>query len=87
VSLDWISVKSGTPENGKKYFVYLNEFGFPASVAIAIPFISSLHPDDPHWYLDPETYRLERYYEVAQTVTHYSEITTYPLVDIQESLF
>jgi hypothetical protein len=73
--MDWIDVRDEKPVNGERYLVCCKEFGFQTAFAIAIPFISSLHPDDPRWWLDAELYGLERPYQIAQTVTHFVKIT------------
>lgn len=74
----WIPVSEKLPVDGKSYLVYVKEFGLPSGTAVAKPFISSLHPDDPHWFLDRDFYHLDCNIQVAQNVTHYAELPIPP---------
>ncbi len=58
----------------KLFVVVVNEFGFPPGYALVTCWISTLHPDDPRWYLPARVYNLDKDLPMGLTVTHYCEL-------------
>jgi hypothetical protein len=76
--MTWTKVDDERPTMNEPLLVIVQEWGQPASLAIARAFQSTMPNQPIQWSLDVKVYQLERPYYIADQVRYWMKIEEFP---------